>query len=137
MSAQGFKDLKVYQIAYQAAMEIFILSKAFPKEEVYSLTDQVRRSSRSICTCIAEAYRKRSYPKYFSSKITDADGECSETLVWLDFAFDCGYMNKEQKETLIAKYIEIGRMLGSMALHPEKFSVKKTATATASAPAAL
>jgi four helix bundle protein len=80
----GFKSLKVYQMAYELAMKIFTITKGFPKEEVYSLTDQMRRSSRSVCTNIAEAYRKRIYPKHFSSKITDADGEASETLVWLD-----------------------------------------------------
>ena len=85
----GFKSLKVYQLAYKLALEIFEISKGFPKEEVYSLTDQIRRSSRSVCTNIAEAYRKRRYPKHFTSKISDADGEASETTVWLDFVFDC------------------------------------------------
>jgi four helix bundle protein len=120
----GFKDLKVYQMSYKLAMEIFRLSKSFPKEEIYSLTDQIRRSSRSVCGNIAEAYRKRRYPKHFTSKITDADGEASETTVWLDFALDCGYINKETHSPLIKQYDEVGKMLGSMANHPEKFLPK-------------
>ena len=83
---KGFKDMKVYQLAYSSAMEIYNISKSFPREEIYSLTDQMRRSSRSVCVNIAEGYRKRIYPKHFKSKITDADGECSETMIWLDFA---------------------------------------------------
>jgi len=120
----GFKDLKVYQMSYKLAMEIFRLSKSFPKEEIYSLTDQIRRSSRSVCGNIAEAYRKRRYPKHFTSKITDADGEASETTVWLDFALDCGYINKETHLPLIKQPDEVGKMLGSMANHPEKFLPK-------------
>lgn len=120
----GFKNLKVYQLAYQLAMEIFELSKKFPKEETYSLTDQIRRSSRSVCTNIAEAYRKRRYPKHFTSKITDADGEASETVVWIDFARDCKYISDEVHDSLILKYEEVGRMLGNMADHPEKFQPK-------------
>ncbi|MBK8658210.1 MAG: four helix bundle protein [Bacteroidetes bacterium] len=81
--SEGFKSLRVYQMAYDGAMEIFSVSKLFPKEETYALTDQVRRSSRSVCACIAEAYRKRLYPKHFVSKLTDADGECAETMVHL------------------------------------------------------
>jgi four helix bundle protein len=81
----GFKRLKVYQLAYELAKKIFIITKDFPVEEKYSLTDQIRRSSRSICTNFAEGYRKRSYPKHFVLKMSDADSECSETKVWLDF----------------------------------------------------
>jgi four helix bundle protein len=121
----GFKDLKVYQLAYQSAMEIFNISKKFPKEEIYSLTDQIRRSSRSVCANIAEAYRKRRYPKNFTSKISDADGEASETTVWIDFALDCQYIDKKIHLSLLTKYEEIGKMLGSMADHPEKFKPKK------------
>ncbi len=120
----SFKSLKVYKLAYELAMEIFEISKGFPKEEIYSLTDQIRRSSRSVCTNIAEAYRKRRYPKHFTSKITDADGEASETMVWIDFAFDCKYINKETKEKLLIKYEEVGKMLGSMANNPNKFLPK-------------
>ncbi len=95
MGSQGYKDLIVYKKAYAAAMEIFKESKTFPKEELYSLTDQIRRSSRSVCANIAEGYRKRIYPKSFISKMADSDGECAETLVHLDFAKDCGYMNNQ------------------------------------------
>lgn len=122
---KGFKDLKVYKLSYKLAMDIFNISKKFPKEELYSLTDQIRRSSRSVCGNIAEAYRKRRYPKHFTSKITDADGEASETTVWLDFALDCGYITKEIHTPLIDDYEEVGKMLGSMANHPEKFLPKK------------
>ena len=118
---KGFKDLKVYKLSYKLAMEIFHLSKKFPKEELYSLTDQIRRSSRSVCGNIGEAYRKRRYPKHFTSKITDADGEASETTVWLDFALDCGYITSNIHEPLTNQYDEIGKMLGGMADHPEKF----------------
>jgi four helix bundle protein len=82
----GFRKLKAYQIAFELAMEIFEISKSFPKEETYSLTDQIRRSSRSICTNIAEAYRKRRYPKHFISKLSDSDTENAETLCWLEFS---------------------------------------------------
>ena len=120
----GFKSLKVYQLAYRLAMEIFEISKKFPKKETYSLTDQIRRSSRSVCSNIAEAYRKRRYPKNFTSKICDADGESSETLVWIDFAKDCEYINIQIHQSLIIRYEEVGKMLGSMANNPEKFIPK-------------
>ena len=121
----SFKSLKVYQLAYGLAMEIFMISKNFPKEEKYSMTDQIRRSSRSVCSNIAEAYRKRRYPKNFTSKITDADGEASETIVWINFAFDCKYIDDEIKEKLLIKYEEVGKMLGGMANNPEKFLPKQ------------
>ncbi|MFA4852720.1 MAG: four helix bundle protein [Bacteroidales bacterium] len=121
---QGYKDLKVYQLAYKLAMEIFEITKSFPKEEIYSLTDQIRRSSRSVCVNIGEGYRKRKYPKYFSSKMTDADGECTETQIWLDFSKDCKYISQEISDRLYKEYIEVGRMLGSMANNPEKFLPK-------------
>jgi four helix bundle protein len=121
----SFKSLKVYQLSYELAMEIFEISKSFPKEEKYSLTDQIRRSSRSVCSNIAEAYRKRRYPKNFTSKITDADGEASETVVWINFAFDCKYINEETKDSLLKKYNEVGKMLGGMSNNPEKFLLKQ------------
>lgn len=121
---EGFKSLKGYLLAYDGAMEIFSLTKPFPKEETYALTDQVRRSSRSVCACIAEAYRKRLYPKHFVSKLTDADGECAETLVHLSFSRDCGYITSEVYTKLSLRYEEIGRMLGSMISNPEKFIPK-------------
>ncbi len=95
-----FKELKVYQMAYDLAMEVFYISKNFPKEETYSLTDQIRRASRSVCSNIAEAYRKRIYPKHFVSKITDADSEASETMVWIDFSKDCKYIYEDIHNSL-------------------------------------
>ncbi len=124
MSFQGYKDLKVYQKAYKAAMEIYSETKKFPKEEIYSLTDQIRRSSRSVCTNIGEGYRKRIYPKHFVSKLSDSDGECAETMIHLDFAKDCGYIKEEKYKELIEEYLQIGKMLGSMMVSPEKFTPK-------------
>ena len=121
----SFKDLTVYQKTYTLVKKIYNISKSFPKEEKYSLTDQIRRSSRSVCVNIAEGYRKRRYPKHFTSKMTDADGESSETIVWLDFAKDFGYLNNTEYSTLHIEYEEIGRMLGGMTNHPEKFLPKK------------
>ena len=117
----GYQKLKVYQLAYKSAIEIFHLSKKFPKNETYSLTDQIRRASRSICVNIAEGYRKRIYPKHFKSKMTDADSECSETMVWLDFSKDCNYITKEEYDNLIKTYEEVGKMLGNMVKNPRKF----------------
>ena len=119
---RGHRDLKVYQLAYDLAMEIFHLSKTFPREEVYSLTDQIRRSSRSVVANIAEAFRKRRYPNMFVSKLTDSDGEATETQVWLDFALDCGYMSKQNRDRLTAGYEQIGKMLAGMMKDPERFA---------------
>ena len=118
---RGYRDLKVYQLSYQLAMEIFNETKSFPKEEKYSLSDQIRRSSRSIPANIAEAWKKRIYPKMFVSKIIDAAGEAGETEVWLDFAKDCNYLNLEHYESLMNGYDEVNRMLYAMADKPEKF----------------
>ncbi len=118
---QGYRDLKVYQLAYKSAMDIFDESKAFPKDERYSLTDQIRRSSRSVAANIAEGYRKRQYPKMFVSKLADADGEATETQVWLDFARDCGYLTAECHAELFKAYEDVGKMLGMMMSMPEKF----------------
>lgn len=128
---QGHKSLIVYQKAFAAAMEIYLQTKNFPKEETYSFTDQIRRSSRSVCANIAEAYRKRIYPKHFVSKLSDSDGECAETMVHLDFAKDCGYINEDKHQIIIEEYLQIGKMLGSMMSSPEKFSVTKLPTAPA------
>lgn len=119
--SRGFKDLKVFQLAYQLAMKIFEVSKRFPVEERFSLTDQSRRSSRSVTANLAEAYRKSQYPNAFVSKLADADGECAETLVWIDYSRDCGYINAAVAAELTAGYEEVGRMLGGMIAHPEKF----------------
>lgn len=119
-----FRTLKVYQLAYSLAMEIFDLTKAFPKEEKFALVDQIRRSSRAVCSNIAEGYRKRIYPNHFRSKMTDADGECAETSVWLDFSKDCQYIMPEKHAELRSKYDQVGKMLGGMANNPEKFLPK-------------
>ncbi len=120
---QGHKDLKVYQLAYKSAMEIFNESKAFPIEERYSLTDQIRRSSRSVAINIAEAFRKRRYRNMFVKKLSDSDAEATEMQVWLDFSLDCGYLSRESYEKLVKGYEEIGKMLGSMMSTPEKFKI--------------
>ena len=121
---QGFKDLKVYRLAYRLAMEIFQLSKSFPPEERYSLTDQIRRSSRSVPANIAEGYRKRQYTKAFVNKMSDADGEATETQVWLHFSKDCGYIKAEDCQRLCEGYEEVGRMLGGIIANPERFLPK-------------
>jgi len=120
----GYKDLKVYQIAYGLSMEIFHVSKSFPKEERYSLTDQIRRSSRAVCANIAEAYRKKHYSKLFLLTISNADSEASETLVWLDYAKDCGYISKNVYDLVSRGYQQVGKMLGSMVRHPERFKIR-------------
>lgn len=117
---RGHKDLKVYQLAYSLAMEVFEVSKGFPKEERYSLVDQMRRSSRSVTANIAEGFRKRQYEKAFVSKLADAEAEATETQVWLDFAKDCGYLPDERREVLVRGYEEVGRMLGGMIRAPGK-----------------
>jgi four helix bundle protein len=119
--SHGFRDLKVYQMAFDLAMEIFEDSKKFPAEEKYSLTDQIRRASRSVAANIAEGYRKKQYPKMFASKMADADGEATETQVWIDSAHRCGYLPTVRQADLRRGYEEVGRMLGGMIAHPERF----------------
>ncbi len=121
MGTYNFKDTAVYQKAFSLAMEVFVVSKSFPKEEKYSLTDQVRRSSRSVCANLAEAYRKKRYPAHFISKLTDCDAENSETGVWFNFAFSCDYMNEIIYKDLIAKNEEVGRLLNHMISNPGKY----------------
>ena len=111
---ESFKDLIVYQKAYKLAMEIFEISKSFPKEEKYSLTDQIRRSSRSVTSCIAESWAKRRYEKSFVNKLTDSLGEENETEVWLDYSKDCKYIQKETNERVLSEYDEVRKMLISM-----------------------
>jgi four helix bundle protein len=118
--------LRAYQEAYALAMLIFNASKNSPKVEQYSLTDQVRRSSRSVCANMAEAYRKRIFPKHFKSKLSDCDAELAETLTWIDFSLDCGYIEKEMHSTLYQKANEVGVMLGKMISAPEKFKPFET-----------
>lgn len=115
------KDLKVYKLAFESAMGIFEMTKSFPKEEKYSLTDQIRRSSRSVSTNIVEAFRKRRYPKSFISKLSDSEGEAAETQVWLEFSKECGYITKDVYDELYKKYDWILGMLINMMNQPEKW----------------
>ena len=121
MAAQSVKETKVYKLAFELAMEIFEISKIFPKEETYSLTDQIRRSSRSVCICLLEAYRKKRYPAHFVSKVTDSDMENSETSGWLDFALACKYITEQTHNKLCEKNQGIGRLLNHMINNPEKY----------------
>jgi four helix bundle protein len=126
MASNGYRDLKVYQKAYKLAMEVYKVTQSFPRDERYSLTDQVRRSSRSVAANIAEGYRKRQYPAVFVNKLLDSDAEAAETGVWLDFALDCGYLARDCHSRLTTGYEEVGRMLGSMIANPEKFSPSRS-----------
>lgn len=121
MGVKSYKEARVYKHAFEVAMEIFEISKSFPKEETYSLTDQIRRSSRSVCANIAEAYRKKLYPAHFISKASDADTENSETGVWLDFSIACRYVSLEKYKALSEKNQETGRLLGHMINNPDKY----------------
>jgi four helix bundle protein len=116
------RDLKVFQISFEAGMEIFELTKTFPKEETYSLTDQIRRSSRSVSGNLAEAFRKRRYPKSFIAKLSDSEGESAETQVWLDYALNCNYIDKKTHERLTDKYDHIISMIVIMISKPENWS---------------
>ena len=113
------RDLEVYKKAFDAARRIFKLSKSFPKEETYSLTDQIRRSSRSVCANLAEAWRKRRYEKAFISKLADADSEAAETQVWLEFAVECEYLQRDEAAALYRAYDDIMGTLVGMMNHPE------------------
>lgn len=113
------RDLEVYRKAFDAAMRIFSISKQFPKEEAYSLTDQVRRSSRSVCANFAEAWRKRRYAAAFVAKLSDCESEAAETQVWIEFSVKCGYLSAEIGRQLYKEYDEIIRMLVSMINRPE------------------
>jgi len=118
------KDLEVFKQATEQAMKIFEISKSFPVEEKYSLTDQIRRSSRSVCANLSEAYRKRQYPAHFISKISDSDMENTETQTWFYFAYKCKYINLETFNILIEKSQSIGRILNYMMNNPQKFQQK-------------
>ena len=115
-------ELKVYKLSYEAGMKIFHLTKNFPKEEMYSLTDQIRRSSRSVSGNLAEAFRKRMYPKHFISKLTDSEGEAAETQVWLEYALACEYIDKTKFEELNDNYDHIISMIVNMRSNPDKWS---------------
>ncbi len=111
---EHYRDLEVYKFSRQLSKEIFELSKKFPKEEMYSLTDQIRRSSRSVGAQIAEAWAKRRYEKHFISKLTDSGGEQLETQHWIETVYDCSYISKDTMIDLIEKYTSVGKMLNSM-----------------------
>lgn len=118
---RGYRDLKVYQIAYQLAVDIYEVTKTFPKEEKYSLTDQIRRSSRSVTVNLAEAWKKRRYEKAFISKLTDCAGEAGETEVWLDFSKDFGYLDEDKYKRLMDRYDEVNKMIYGMIDKADKF----------------
>jgi four helix bundle protein len=117
------RELKVYKLAFNNAMKIYHLSQTFPKEETYSLTDQIRRSSRSICGNIAEAFRRRKYPKAFSSKLNECEAETAETQNWLKFALECKYIDLELYQIIDNEYENVIGMLVNMQKHPEKWSI--------------
>jgi four helix bundle protein len=121
---ESFRDLNVYRLAVELQQEILELTKKFPKEELYSLTDQIRRSSRSIGANIAESWQKRRYPAHFVSKLSDADGEQAETQHWLDTSVKCRYISKSEHDTLSEKCRTIGRMLGRMMAEPHKWCAR-------------
>lgn len=123
MRINSAKDLDMYKVAYELAMDIFHVSKVWPKEEKYSLTDQIRRSSRSVCANLREAWSKRRYEAHFISKLTDCDGENSETGTWLDFASDCGYLTQGQHKDLTNKCYRVGSMLGAIIKNPKPFFI--------------
>ena len=123
MQIKSAKELTVYKKSYELAMQVFALTKTFPAEERFALTGQIRRSSRSVCTNLREAWAKRRYEAHFISKLTDCDGECNETDTSLDFARDCGYITQNEHAELIALCQEFGRMLGSMITKPGPFLI--------------
>jgi four helix bundle protein len=118
---KSHKELIVYQSAFKVSMEIFNITKTFPKEEVFSLTSQIRRSSRSVSANLAEAFRKRRYEKAFVSKLSDSEGEAAETQVWLDYSYKCGYLHENFYVRLSNEYEKIIGMLVNMLKHPEKW----------------
>lgn len=121
MAAIHIRETKVCKLAFGLAMKIFELSRSFPQEEKYSLTDQVRRSSRSVCVCLAESWRKKQYEAYFVSKVSDADMENTETQTWLDFAKECRYIEIAKYNELRQESEEIGRLLNHMIKNPDKY----------------
>lgn len=124
--ARSFKDLLVYQEARELSRAIFVISKRFPKEEAYALTDQVRRSSRAVGAAIAEAWAKRRYEKHFVNKLTDADGEQQETQHWLETAVDCAYISPTEAAQPLATCQRIGRLIGGMIAKSDQFCAQPT-----------
>ncbi len=120
---KSHRELRVYQAAFKCAMTIFEISKDFPRVETYSLTDQIRRSSRSVCGNISEAFRRRKYTKAFSNKLSESEAEAAETQNWLDFAYKCKYLDKEKYSKLNNDYNDILGMLVNMQKNPGKWSI--------------
>jgi four helix bundle protein len=120
---RSHKELEVYQLAFKTSMEIFHISKLFPKEEIFSLTSQIRNSSRSVSANIAEAFRKRRYEKAFVSKLSDFEAEAAETQVWLDYSFECGFISEAEHLKLFKDYDNIIGKIVNMVSHPEKWSI--------------
>lgn len=131
---ESAKDLTVYKSAYALAMQIFEISKTFPAEEKYALTSQIRRSSRSVCLNLREAWAKRRYQAHFLSKLSDCDGENSETDSSLDFARDCGYISELEHRQLTSACAEIGKMLGKMMQKSESFLLPEIDSASSTSP---
>jgi four helix bundle protein len=121
MGAKNVKETKVYKLAFELAMEIFRITKLFPGEEKYALITQIRKSSRSVCICLIEAYRKKRYVNHFVAKVTDSDMENSETSGWLDISLACEYIDEDTFNRFSAKNDEIGRLLNHMINNPEKY----------------
>jgi len=111
---KSYKDLEVYRLSYKLAMEIFYLTKKFPKDEMYSLTSQIKNSSRSIPSNITEGWAKRKYEQVFKRHLVDAMGSCEETKVWLDFSFDCGYIKSDEHNSFSIRYEEVSKMLNGL-----------------------
>jgi len=124
MKIKNHYELEVYKLSFQAAMEIYEITRNFPKEELYSLTDQIRRSSRSVSSNLAESFRKRRYRKAFIAKLSDSEAEAAETQVWLDFSYKCKYITKETYDNLIDKYDHILAMIVNMIRDPDKWIIK-------------
>jgi four helix bundle protein len=120
---RSHKELEVFQLAFKTSMEIFHISKSFPKEELYSLTSQIRNSSRSVSANIAEAFRKRRYEKAFIAKLSDSEGEAAESQVWLDYSLECGYISYSVHSKLFNDYDNIIGKIVNMINHPEKWSI--------------
>ena len=125
---RSYRELRVYQMAVDAAMRIFEITKRFPSEERFSMVDQMRRASRSVCSNIGEAWRKRRYPAHFASKLSDSEGEAEETRVWLELAFRCGYISREEMEQLDSTYDGILAQLVHMIDHTEQWTIRTTTT---------
>ncbi len=120
---RSHKELDVYQLAFKTSMEIFHITKLFPKEELYSLTSQIRRSSRSVTANLAEAFRKRRYEKAFAAKLSDSEAEAAETQVWIDYSLECGYISGKEHSLLFLAYENIIGKIVNMINHPDKWSL--------------